>query len=111
MGVLSAVACLLTLEQLIKELIIVQILTQFAAQCVAVVLLRRYRKDIARPFSMPLYPLPVVLALLGWLYILATSEIVYVLAGLLLLGLGVLAYLWRARGLHEWPWQKRLLTE
>ncbi|HEX4168361.1 MAG TPA: amino acid permease [Bryobacteraceae bacterium] len=110
MGVLSALACLLTLEQLIKELIIVQILTQFAAQCVAVVLIRRLRKDIVRPFSMPLYPLPAVFALLGWLYILATSEIIYVLAGLLLLGFGVVSYLWRARSLREWPWEKRLAT-
>ncbi len=85
-----------------------QILTQFAAQCVAVVLIRERRKEIARPFSMPLYPLPVILALLGWLYILVTSEWVYVVAGLILLALGVIAYLWRARGLEEWPWAARL---
>ncbi len=111
MGVVSAAACLLTLEQLIKELIIVQILTQFAAQCVAVVLIRERRKEIERPFSMPLYPLPVILALLGWLYILVTSEWIYVAAGLLLLALGVLAYLWRARGLEEWPWARQWATD
>ncbi len=104
MGVASAVACLLTLEQLIKELIVVQILTQFAAQCIAVVLIRKRRRDIVRPFSMPLYPLPVIVALLGWMYILATSELKYVVAGLILLGLGIVAYLVRARSLSEWPW-------
>ena len=104
MGVLSAAACLLTLEQLIKELIILQILTQFAAQCVAVVLIRRMRKDIVRPFSMPLYPLPVLIALGGWLYILFFSEKGYLLTGLALLVFGIAAYLWRARGLNEWPW-------
>ncbi|MDQ2712401.1 MAG: amino acid permease [Acidobacteriota bacterium] len=106
MGVLSASACFLTLEQLIKELIIVQILTQFAAQCVAVVLLRRYRTNIPRPFSMPLYPLPVLVALAGWLYILVSSGAAYVLIGLAMLALGVGAYLWRAKSLGEWPWER-----
>lgn len=104
MGVLSAAACLLSLEQLIKELIILQILTQFAAQCVAVILIRRMRKQIARPFSMPLYPVPVLVALTGWLYILGSSEKEYILSGLALLGFGIGAYLWRAKGLREWPW-------
>ncbi len=106
LGILSAAACLLTLEQLIKELIILQILTQFAAQCVAVVLIRRRRKDIQRPFSMPLYPLPVLIALAGWLYILLSSERVYVLVGLALLVFGVASYLFRARRLAEWPYQR-----
>ncbi len=106
MGVLSALACLLTLEQLIKELIILQILTQFAAQCIAVILIRRLRQNIRRPFSMPLYPVPVFIALAGWLYILFSSEKEYVLTGLALLVFGIAAYLWRARGLNEWPWAK-----
>ena len=107
MGAMSAAACFLTLEELIKELIIVQILTQFAAQCVAVVLLRRYRTNIPRPFSMPLYPLPVIVALAGWLYIVASSGAVYVVIGLAMLALGIGAYLWRAKGSAEWPWAGR----
>jgi amino acid transporter len=105
MGVLSAVACLLTLEALIKALIVIQIITQFAAQCVAVILIRRYRRNIVRPFSMPLYPLPVMIALAGWIFILASSGAAYVLSGFALLGLGIAAYLWRAHRQMEWPWK------
>ncbi len=97
LGVLSAAACLLSLESLIKALIVIQIVTQFAAQCIAVVLIRRYRKDIQRPFSMPLYPVPVVVALLGWLYILGTSGWPYIIAGFGLLALGIAVFQWRAR--------------
>ena len=97
MGITAAFACLLSLESLIKALIVIQIVTQFAAQCVAVVMIRRYRKHIARPFSMPLYPLPVIIALLGWIYILATSGLPYVIAGFTLLGLGIAAYYFRER--------------
>ena len=96
MGGVSAAACLLSLESLIKALIVIQIITQFAAQCVAVILIRR-RHDIKRPFSMPLYPVPVVIALVGWLYILATSGWPYIVSGFSLLFFGIAAFFWRSR--------------
>ncbi len=96
MGGVSALACLLTLESLIKALIVIQIITQFAAQCVAVILIRR-RHDIKRPFSMPFYPIPVAIALLGWLYILATSGWQYTASGFGLLFLGIAAFFWHSR--------------
>jgi amino acid transporter len=98
MGGVSALACLLTLEALIKALVVIQIITQFAAQCVAVILIRR-RRDIARPFSMPFYPIPVGIALLGWLYILATSGWQYIASGFGLLFLGIAAFFWHSRRL------------
>jgi amino acid transporter len=103
LGVASAAACVLSLEDLIKALTVIQILIQFMAQCVAVVLLRRYRPGIPRPFSMWLYPAPAVVALGGWLVILIASGLKYVLAGLLLMAVGILTYLWRARRRSEWP--------
>ena len=106
MGILSAAACLLPLEALIKALIIMQIVTQFAAQCIAVILIRRVRKDIVRPFSMPLYPIPVLIALAGWIFILVSSGRVYVISGIAVVVFGVLAYLWRARQISVWPWEK-----
>jgi amino acid transporter len=103
LGVASAAACALSLEELIKALTVIQILIQFMAQCVAVVAIRRYRPDIPRPFSMWLYPVPAVVALGGWLFILVASGLVYVLSGLVLMAVGILAYLWRARRQAEWP--------
>jgi hypothetical protein len=44
-------------------------------------LLRRTQADRPRPYRMWLYPLPCLLALVGWLYL-------YVSAGLLYIGLG-----------------------
>ncbi len=103
MGVTSAAACLLSLERLITLLLVIQIVTQFVAQCYAVVLIRRNRKDIQRPFHMPLYPLPVILASAGWLYILYETGIGYIGSGFGLVILGTGVYLLRARRLREWP--------
>ena len=74
MGGLAAVACLFSLADLISVLIVIQTMIQFAAQCVAVILLRR--KSVAAPgaFRMPLYPLPAIVALAGWIYIVVSSN-------------------------------------
>jgi amino acid transporter len=91
-GVASAAMCVLPLDVLIEGLLMIQIVTWFAAQCVGVVLLRRLRKDIARPFSMPLYPLPVIIALAGWIFIFVMSGWRYMLSALALVVLGVLVF-------------------
>jgi amino acid transporter len=106
MGVLAAAASLLNLDVLINGLIVIQVLIQFMAQIYAVTLIRKKRPDIERPFKMPLYPLPSVIAFLGWLYILVASGVAYILAGMVLMALGVAAYLWHARGSGEWPYAR-----
>lgn len=103
LGVASALACLLDLKSLITALMVIQTMIQFLTQCVAVMLIRARRKDLALPFRMPWYPLPALLALGGWTYIVATNGWRYVVAGMLLLLLGIIAYLWRARAAAEWP--------
>jgi len=104
LGILSAIACLLDLESLVKALIVIQIMIQFLAQVVAVTLIRRNRPDIPRPFSMWAYPYTSIIAAGGWLFILVMSGWIYILAGLVLLMAGVGAYLMRARRIHEWPY-------
>jgi amino acid transporter len=104
MGLVSAAICFISLEALIKSLIVIQIVTQFIAQCIAVILIRRRRKDIALPVRMPLYPVPALVALAGWIFILVSSGAIYILSGLALLVFGIVAYLWRARTKKEWPW-------
>jgi len=73
LGVISLPFCFFTLGQLVSWLIQVQILLRFIWQCIGVVLLHRYRKDIAQPFVMWLYPLPAIISLALWLYIFFTG--------------------------------------
>lgn len=108
LGLISAAACFLSLSDLISYMIVLQIMLQFLAQCVAIFVLRKRRPASERPFSMPLYPAPVVIAMGGWLYILAASGIKYVLGGLLISAAGGLAYLWRAKQNRDWPFNQGL---
>jgi amino acid transporter len=104
-GISSAFASLLDLSDLITALIVIQVLVQFMAQVLAVTLIRRYRKDIHRPFQMWLYPVTSIIAFAGWAFILAASGLRFILWGLALLVFGICAYLWRARVEKEWPFE------
>jgi len=102
-GAFSALACLFSLESLITALIVTQTLLQFAAQCVAVILLRRQKRESGDVYRMPLYPLPALIALAGWTYIVVTSGVRYMaIAGIFLLA-GIAVFLFRARKQSAWP--------
>jgi amino acid transporter len=73
LGALSIPFCFFTLGQLVNWLMLIQIVTQFVWQCAAVILLRRYRRDIAQPFTMWLYPFPALVALALWIYVFASA--------------------------------------
>jgi amino acid transporter len=65
--------CFFSLGDLVNWLILVQIVSQFIWQCAGVILLRRYRTDIAQPFRMWLYPLPALVALALWIYVFVSA--------------------------------------
>jgi amino acid transporter len=103
MGLLSALACVFSLSELINTLIVVQTMLQFIAQCVAVFLLRRGSHNNPLSYRMPLFPLPALVALGGWIYIVVTSGARYIGIGALLIVIGVAAFLLRSVRTHEWP--------
>jgi basic amino acid/polyamine antiporter, APA family len=95
-GGLAIAAGMLDLDWVVSALLTARILIQFVGQIVAVDVLRRSRPDVPRPFRMWLYPLPSVLALVGWLYVFATSGWTFVLCGLGVLASGAAAFaVWR----------------
>lgn len=102
MGVASSLACLLSLGELIKVLIVVQAIFQFAAQCIAVHMLRR-RYPVVTTYRMPLYPLPAAIALAGWVYIAFSSGVRYALIGVATAVAGGGIYLMKAKREREWP--------
>lgn len=103
LGVCSALACFFSLEGLISALIVSQTLLQFMGQCVAVMLLRKRHSSRDDTYRMPFFPVPALLALCGWSYIVVTSGARYIATGMILMLAGVLAFLMRAHRAAEWP--------
>jgi amino acid transporter len=84
------------LQTVIDALITTRILAQFVAQVVGLVVLRRTRPELPRPFRLWFYPLPCGLALAGWLYVYFTAPLLFILLGAGTLVAGVTAFFaWR----------------
>jgi len=108
MGGIAAVFCFFRLADVIAALVVIRILVQFLAQIVGVIVLRVRQPGLARPFRMWLYPLPAVVALAGFVYVLISrknflKEIRY---AAVLTVIGLIIYLIRARSRGEWPFER-----
>ncbi len=113
LGAVATAFCLLKLVDVIAALVVIRILLQFLLQSIGVIILRIRRPDIPRPFHMWLYPLPAIMAAIGFVYILFSrpnflKEIRYA-AVLLIAGLSI--YLVRSWKRGEWPFGGSLPVE
>lgn len=71
LSAVTVLCCLFRLQEVIASLVVVRIVFQFLLQGVAVMLPRhRAARQLAGSFRMPLYPLPTLLAMCGFVYIL-----------------------------------------
>jgi amino acid transporter len=105
LGAVAILFCLLRLADVIAALVVIRILLQFIVQAVGVMVLRRRQPDMPRPFRMWLYPLPALLAIAGFVFILVSRknfqrEIKY---ALVILAVGLLIYFIRSWKRKEWP--------
>ena len=107
LGAVAALFCFFNLSQVIAALVAIRILLQYVLQQIGVIVLRVRRPQMPRPFRMWLYPLPPLLALVGFVFILfsrpdASREMVY--AAVVAVS-GSALYLLRARRRREWPFR------
>jgi amino acid transporter len=106
MGGLAIGCSLLPLQTVIDGLLTTRILVQFIGQIGAVLWLRRHAPRMERPFRMWLYPLPALLALLGWIFLFATTDLWKILCALAVLVLGIVAFLIWSRVTRRWPFSR-----
>jgi amino acid transporter len=106
-----AIACsAFPLGAVIDALLVTRIVVQFVGQIGAVVLLRRRRPDLPRPYRIWAYPLPLGIALVGWVFVFATTQPPILLFGLGVLAVGLAGFaLWSWRA-GTWPFARARLT-
>src|SRR2546430_8403093 len=110
---IAALFCFFRLADVIAALVVIRILVQFLAQIFGAIVLRMRRPDLPRPFRMWLYPLPALVALGGFVYVLISRknflrEIRYA-AVLVVVGLTI--YLIRSRMRGEWPFERMVQVQ
>ena len=111
LGGIAALFCFLRLADVIAALVVIRIIIQFLAQIVGLLILRKRRPDMPRPFKMWLYPVPALVALLGFLYVLFMrqnfqKEVKY---AAVLIVVGLATYLVRSYKRGEFPFTERAI--
>ena len=108
LGLVATVFCFFSLKEVITLLVVVRILLQFLLQQGGVIWLRWKQPELARPFRIPLFPLPPLLAIAGFLFVLAyrPNPLKELGAATGIAASGTAIYLWRARRRREWPFQR-----
>ena len=97
---------LFRMGDVISAILAMRIMVQFVAQGVGVVLLRRKNGSNDLPFKMPLYPLPVILAIIIWLFVFYATGIKIILSFLIVFCSGLIVYFIYAKLQKQWPFFK-----
>ena len=104
-GAGAVVASFFSLEDVIAALMAARILIQFIGHTVALFLIRANRPDIERPFKMPLYPLPALISMVGYLYVFIALGPQFMAFGVGTLLLGAVVYMIAAKTQKQWPFE------
>jgi amino acid transporter len=113
LGAVAAVFCFLSLADVIAALVVIRILLQFLMQAIGVIVLRIRQPELPRPFRMWLYPLPALLASIGFIFVLVsrTNSLVQVRYAMVILVTGVALYMVRAWRSREWPFSQVVFAD
>jgi fructoselysine transporter len=96
----------LKLKDVISAILAMRIVVQFIGQAVGLIILRSRSGPSGFPFRMPLFPIPALLGIGMWTYILLSTGKEMVRNGLIAIGAGIIVYFIKARVQKEWPYRK-----
>lgn len=103
LGTIAIAASFVSLGMVIDALIVTRILVQFIGQIAGLIVLRRTRPTMERPYRMWLYPLPALVALAGWTFVFATTAPNVIAFGVAVLVVGLFGYAVWARSSTATP--------
>jgi amino acid transporter len=87
------------------------VIIQSLAQVAAIVVLRRRQPELRRPYRQWLYPVPTLIALVGWVYIYVSADWLSIGLSLGWIAVGALAYLVYAKAERTWPFGPKDINE
>ncbi len=115
--VLGAVAfvfsLLFRLSEVITAILAMRILVQFVGQSIGLLLLHKRKGKSFFKWRMPLFPIPVILAICLWLYIFYSTDVkMMLIAGIIILA-GIITYVIKSKYRNQPPfidnnWEKEI---
>lgn len=106
-GIAFVFSLLFKLSDVISAILAMRILIQFISQAVGLLILRKARNTHDFPYKMPLFPLPVYLAIIMWAGILISTGLTMVMGGLIAITTGMVVFFIKAGLNKEWPYKSR----
>ncbi|MEO6489346.1 MAG: APC family permease [Ferruginibacter sp.] len=97
---------LFRMGDVISGILAMRIMVQFIGQAAGVALLRKRNGTTHLPYKMPLYPLPVILVIIMWLFIFYATGLKIMASFLIVLVSGIVVYLGKAKVKKEWPFKE-----
>jgi amino acid transporter len=94
--------------EVISAILAMRIIIQFIGQAIGVVLLRNRNGKEKLSYKMPLYPLPVILVIIMWLFIFYATGLAIIKTFLVVVGSGLIVYFTKAQFNKEWPFKKNV---
>ena len=92
LGAMACLFCFLPLKTVLKSILSIRAIIPFMAQIIGAHVLRRTRPDDPVPFRMWLYPIPSIVALALWAYIVVSPEKGFRIGGLVVIAAGTLMF-------------------
>ncbi|MCU1296704.1 MAG: amino acid/polyamine/organocation transporter, superfamily [Acidobacteriaceae bacterium] len=105
LGGTAMLFCFFSLADVIAALVVIRITLQFLMQAIGLIVLRIRRPDLPRPFRMWLYPLPALIAILGFFFILVyrVNSLAQIRYALVIVLTGTVIFMARSWRNREWP--------
>lgn len=111
MGVITIIGSLFTLTTIINAAVATLVIIQSLAQVAAIVVLRRRQPNLQRPYRQWLYPVPTIVALVGWVYVYYSATWLSIALSLGWIVIGCVAFLVYAKAEKTWPFGPKEITE
>ncbi|GEA97621.1 APC family permease [Levilactobacillus brevis] len=91
-GLIMVICCFFDLTTVINALMAVQIVVQFMMQIIALSVLRRKHPRLNRPYKEWLYPIPSIIAFLGWGFVFFSSGVSAISLAVIWTIIGILVF-------------------
>lgn len=96
---------LFKLSEAISAILAMRIMIQFIGQAVGLLILRSKKNPDIFPYKMPLFPLPVIVAIAMWFFILVSTGSKLMFSGIIVILVGAIVYFTKAKFQKEWPFK------
>jgi amino acid transporter len=99
------------LTTIINAAVATLLLIQSLAQVAAIIVLRRRQPNLVRPYRQWLYPVPTIIAGVGWVYIYLSATWLSIGLSLGWIAMGCVAFVVYAKTERTWPFGPKEIKE